>query len=676
MTDTNGDELRCGVCDELGCYFSDEDGHFYCNNCNARVDDVVATGVADEDFVDKGGGGATYNPHYTRYTPSVKPELFDPEHLGPMEPADFGDVPKGVVFRMEDYYKSIRVRYVLGVQLLVEYQCEKLVEVFRVSPIICGIAGEVWLRFVASKRVFGDSWADGVIEESEIQGEKKSKVGNYAKHTNEPRNMYRKRMANIWCKSLKNTIPLSSSLAISYLACHIAREAVLPSDIMKWAIEGKLPYFGAFPKIKESIKQIERSYNCPSVVCPLEANNMFRPSQSVSLQKLESMAASIAHSIGLNLPPVNFHAIASGYLKQLCLPVSKILPYACRIEEWAMPPELWLSVYERRIPTRVCVMSILIVAIRILYNINGFGKWEMTLSNPNDDPSMDNTLGSDDDAEAMPTSQTMDVDQEGTSSSVHIFESDCAELLQNLQKNYDDLNNRYEYSKDLPTYLQYCKDVVFVGLEPLYKDPVLIDELWDFYQKNREGMEASGEVEPGLQGKRSRDGDKQFGTTKENPNNQANEPTISLSANSSQSSYNTFQDSQSHQTSSSADKFELSHNTRDMAIRHMKIDMEEQIFCYIPPRVKVKRHGYLHYSRKAAGDGAYTYIAHADYYILLRTCSKVAQVDPRVMHESVLSLERRLAWIEKRIDECVNCHKKQCETVTSDKISSSSFLVH
>lgn len=43
-----------------------------------------------------------------------------------------------------------------------------------------------------------------------------------------------------------------------------------------------------------------------------------------------------------------------------------------------------------------------------------------------------------------------------------------------------------EYSKDLPTYLQYCKDVVFSGLEPSIEDheeEKIIDDLWDFYQK-------------------------------------------------------------------------------------------------------------------------------------------------------------------------------------------------
>ena len=45
-----------------------------------------------------------------------------------------------------------------------------------------------------------------------------------------------------------------------------------------------------------------------------------------------------------------------------------------------------------------------------------------------------------------------------------------------------------EYSKDLPTYLQYCKDVVFAGLEPPFDDleeEKIINELWDFYQEQK-----------------------------------------------------------------------------------------------------------------------------------------------------------------------------------------------
>ena len=45
-----------------------------------------------------------------------------------------------------------------------------------------------------------------------------------------------------------------------------------------------------------------------------------------------------------------------------------------------------------------------------------------------------------------------------------------------------------EYSKDLPTYLQYCKDVVFAGLELPFEDheeEKIIEQLWEFYQNQK-----------------------------------------------------------------------------------------------------------------------------------------------------------------------------------------------
>lgn len=93
-----------------------------------------------------------------------------------------------------------------------------------------------------------------------------------------------------------------------------------------------------------------------------------------------------------------------------------------------------------------------------------------------------------------------------------------------------------------------------------------------------------------------------------------------------------------------------SHKERE--IRRMISNMDENRFCYIPPRSKVKRHDYLHYTRKK-GKGAYVYAAHGDYYILLRSCARVAQLDARSMHTAVLSFERRLAWLEKNINHCL-----------------------
>jgi hypothetical protein len=178
-------------------------------------------------------------------------------------------------------------------------------------------------------------------------------------------------------RSLKNSIPLVCNVVVSYLACHIAKEAIMPSDMIKWAREGKLLDFSGFV-------ELERKMGHPTIACPISSSYMFRPQRALLVHKLESHASSLAQFIGLQLPPVNFYALAYRCLKKLSLPVEKILPYACRIYEWSISPDLWLSLSKDyfRLPTHVCVVSVLIVAIRILYNINGYnGAWEKSLSN-------------------------------------------------------------------------------------------------------------------------------------------------------------------------------------------------------------------------------------------------------------------------------------------------------
>jgi hypothetical protein len=90
------------------------------------------------------------------------------------------------------------------------------------------------------------------------------------------------------------------------------------------------------------------------------------------------------------------------------------------------------------------------------------------------------------------------------------------------------------------------------------------------------------------------------------------------------------------------------------AIGKLKLDMEENRFCYIVPTDKQKQVDYVHYVRKK-DNGSLSYVAHADYYILLRAFARVAYDDDiRILHVGVLNLERRLAWLEKRVGQCLH----------------------
>ncbi|KAA8529425.1 hypothetical protein F0562_033776 [Nyssa sinensis] len=654
-------EWMCHACGNTGLDDGD-DGFFYCTRCGSRAEDIIDAAVADEDIMDGGDGhGALYLASHSRrrlpkpepislsqpqsqlwgslnameddITDGVKKEEDAGDGVGPIGPSDFGSTSRPVTY--DDYYSEV-------------------------SQLICGLAGTIWLRFLAFTRIFADGWADEVFRDSESQ--KDGMLDDFVpqpRYKAEPHNIHGQRAVMVWYKSLSKKIPLSYSLVISYLACHIMREAVLPTDILKWSLEGRLPYFDAFV-------QIEKQIGPPSKACPIRSIVMFRPSQAIPLQKLESQAASIAQIIGLELPPVNFYLIASRYLKQLSLPVDKILPQACRIFEWSMPPELWLSANEFRLPTRVCVMSILIVAIRILYNINGFGKWEMSLSSSSGLSSLA------DQKEKMNTTCNSDV-----------------KLLHNLETRYDRLGDTHDFSKDMPLYLQYCKDTVFASLESSLEDHEeerIISELWVFYQ-NQKDSEPLGDRGSGLHNKRSRDDVRRTG--KENKKSRDDGCTSSSSTDGE-----TFRSGDSLRHSMNCDDPSTkvqdtlpsgqpaTASYKDRAIRQMKLNMEENKFCYIPHRVYVRVSDYLHYARKRE-EGALTYAAHADYYILLRSCAKVAQVDIRVLHLGVLSFERRLAWLENRIDHCLHlkppngfcefCRDEVQQNATDDSIGLSNL---
>ncbi|KAK3020734.1 hypothetical protein RJ639_046018 [Escallonia herrerae] len=442
-------ELGCQVCGHVGL---DDglDGFFYCQECCSQAVGIAKTAPIDETFAYRAA-------QRRRLTTTASPRA-GPVHReciaavgnsadGPTRPGDFGSCSTRLEY--EDYYSSVRLRYVMGVQIMLQLQCKALVEDFQVSPLIVGFAESIWFRFVASTGIFTDSWADDAIHQSELQTQGKAAgCERRVEDTAEPHNLLGQRAVLIWDRVLKKTIPLSYSIVISFLACHLAREAVLPTDIVKLTLEGKLPYLAAFV-------EIEKKIGPPSDACPISTSRMFRPNQVVPVQKLESLATYVAQQVGLKLPPVNFYAIASRYLMQLSLPVSKILPHACRIYEWSMSPELWLSTNEKMLPTCACVMSILIVSIRILYNINGFGKWErswcgssVTSSSVDRDGKAKPSFRTDTCDDYDQGSPSEDLDCTGSEHSnipadFQHSEFDAAELLRNLDLKYNELVDPY-----------------------------------------------------------------------------------------------------------------------------------------------------------------------------------------------------------------------------------------
>ncbi|KAK3139038.1 hypothetical protein QOZ80_5AG0376880 [Eleusine coracana subsp. coracana] len=494
---------ECGYADDYSPDDADS-GFFSCRQCSA-LHPIQATAADPHDFHAMGSISVrrvatqptmtpklrTPAPNMTHHTPYLTPHMpymtphaaaaapaFD-DFDEPSEPRDFA-LGAGSCDDPEDLGARIPWRYVRGLQVILQRQLEVLVERFRVGALICGVSGTIWMRWVAASEVFDEMWARQVLADHEAEERRMRSGGGGDKKSDEvkeeleeeilTRRRDRRRVEFSFLRSLRMKLPIYSTLAVSFLSCHVAREAVLPTDIYKWSMEGKIPYMAAFTEVD---KLLGRSMQ----ECPLDARQLFRPVRVIGAWQLETAAGSIAARIGLRLPSVNFYAIALRCLKDLSVPSDRIISHACRIYEWAMPSELWLSANPARIPTRVCVMSILIVALRLLYNINGQGVWEEICEEER------NTGGTDSGANSDP----------GGSNNEEEFS--IRELLCTIAASYDKINVGHDYSNDLQSFLKYCKDIVFSGITLSAEEEHLIEIFSDLY-KGREEKHPTEEVKP------------------------------------------------------------------------------------------------------------------------------------------------------------------------------------
>ncbi|PVH62555.1 hypothetical protein PAHAL_3G323200 [Panicum hallii] len=424
------------------------------------------------------------------------------------------------------------------------------------------LAARVRWRYVRGLQVFDDMWARQMIAEHDAAGrEKRSGCGDNNNKPDElkseweddifPRQKDRRRVEFAFLRSLRMLLPIYSTLAVCFLACHIAREAILPTGIYKWVMEGKIPFLAVCTEVDRLLGSSLQLQDCP-----LDARRLFRP--------------------------------------DLSLPVDKILPQACRIYEWAMPAELWLSSNPAKVPTRVYVMAILVVTLRVLYNINGQGIWEKICEEGR------NTSGSDADANA-PTFKKLD---DSNSEEFGIRELLCA-----IADAYDKINVSHDYSSDLRSYLKYCKEVIFTGITVSKEKEHLIEIFSDMYNAREDDNPKEHVKSQSQVNKRCRDG--------------------------------TFVEASCISSSSGHDAMQI-----------LVAEMQDHGFHYMPPRKPRKSDGYLRCRRRLSG--GFMYVAHADYYMLLRAFAKLAEVDVRIMHISVLKLERGLACIEDRIERSLN----------------------
>lgn len=175
----------CHCCGSTVGFSKSDDGFFYCGYCNTQAEDMVETGIDDEQLFSQYTASCsrvrTTNAIPAEPVSQVKvitsqfldhpnnsdnPDM-EGDGVGPTEPSDFGSFQKE--FTYEEYYSEIRLRYLKGLQIMIQLQSQALIEKFNVSPLIIGLVGPLWLRFLASTKILTDEWADSAVHDSEAQ---------------------------------------------------------------------------------------------------------------------------------------------------------------------------------------------------------------------------------------------------------------------------------------------------------------------------------------------------------------------------------------------------------------------------------------------------------------------------------------------------------------------------
>ncbi|KAL4182756.1 hypothetical protein AMTRI_Chr11g94710 [Amborella trichopoda] len=448
--------MCCSRCGAIGFSVTD-DSLYFCLSCGGQSQDIFEHGI----------DGASLVVDNLKIH-GIDGDMFDEsEEVEEGCPAEFGSQNKNPS-NDEEIAEALRMKYVEGIQIMIQLQCE--VEKFGVSPLVCGLVGPIWMRYLASTKVLDEEWANQEIIASEFCSRKKEErdIRPHGDYIPLPPIVYTdyarlELTPNSWEKSLMMMMGnvevykvISRALHFSYFfsGVSLSREAILPTDIAKWASEGTIPYLAAFIGIDKCLSKSSKA-------CPLSSRLLFCPMQAVAAQCIEKAASSVAQDIGLHLPPVNFYLISC-----------RILPYACRIYEWLFPPDLQLSSNDCRLPTRVYVFAILVIAIRLLYNINGLRHWEKSLLGFCGNYSLDEQDNKHEMKNEFLHAENGQLDsfltgKVANSISTPLYQSserEASKLLQHLESTYDKIILKHDYSKDMTTYPKYCKDVVFAGL--------------------------------------------------------------------------------------------------------------------------------------------------------------------------------------------------------------------
>ena len=163
---------------------------------------------------------------------------------------------------------------------------------------------------------------------------------------------------------MTSRLPMYMTLGMVYVACARHREAILPCDLSRMAMEGTMPYLNANAIFKKAFgAEITRE---------LPSENAFQITtvRAPTPERIVATAAYVAAKIGVQLPPVNASGLLTRFVRELNLHAG-VRAAAHRTLSLYLSPALWYGAPECVGTPEAAVMATLVVALKMLYGLDG-----------------------------------------------------------------------------------------------------------------------------------------------------------------------------------------------------------------------------------------------------------------------------------------------------------------
>eukprot|EP00884_Botryococcus_braunii_P015287 jgi/Botrbrau1/2441/Bobra.0395s0062.1 len=328
----NSGSHLCSEC--FGNSFSEQNGVRICNTCGTQSAETATEQEAED--VRRSG--------YRKITGSWE-----------------NDESKAVVVEKLPIKEMVEL-YVDCLQTLLKVQLCALEQLCGMHGDLDVIAKQVWLALLGSANLLDEEdlrkleqtldqvgqggWADGGLAQEEDTG-----IAPSLKLRNK---------LVVFGDTLNAVFPKESLLSVLFLTCWLARKAIFASDIIRWVVNGQLPFMNIAPYLGHLSgpssmhlhKILNRSRGLPSPI------------------RLTVIAANHAQALGLVLPPVNAAACLQRFTTELNLPTELHQSALEIFEIHRMGSPVTYLFPHHQVNPHAEVMASLIVTIKMIYSLD------------------------------------------------------------------------------------------------------------------------------------------------------------------------------------------------------------------------------------------------------------------------------------------------------------------